>query len=94
MASINRLTLLSAARITPNQGVEPPLPEEPQQAPHQESIMQHEVRLARVQSHFVQALCTCGWVSAARRAESLAAQEGRDHSILYDGAFNEDVPDH
>ena len=56
--------------------------------------MQHEVRLARVQSHFVQALCTCGWVSAARRAESLAAQEGRDHSILYDGAFNEDVPDH
>ena len=53
--------------------------------------MQHEVRLTRVQQHFVQATCTCGWVSAARRAESLAAEEGRDHAILYDGAFSEEI---
>ncbi len=67
------------------------MPEEPQPAPAQESIMQHEVHLARVQQYFVQASCTCGWVSAARRAESLAAEEGRDHAILYDGAFSEEI---
>ena len=67
------------------------MPEDPQQAPPQDSIMQHEVRLVRVQQHFVQAACSCGWVSAARRSESLAAEEGRDHAILYDGAFSAEV---
>lgn len=62
--------------------------ENPQSAPLQDSIMQHEVRLTRVQHHFVQAVCSCGWLSAARRAESLASEEGRDHAILYEGAFS------
>lgn len=53
--------------------------------------MQHEVSLRRVQQHFVQAACSCGWVSAARRSESLAAEEGRDHAILYDGAFSAEI---
>lgn len=60
-------------------------------APPQETMMQHEVRLRRVQQHFVQAVCSCGWVSAARRSESLAAEEGRDHAILYDGAFSAEI---
>ena len=58
-----------------------------QQAPPQETIMHHEVRLKRVQQHFVQSTCSCGWLSAARRSEPLASEEGRDHAILYDGAF-------
>lgn len=62
-----------------------------QSAPPQETMMQHEVCLRRVQQHFVQAVCSCGWVSAARRAESLAAEEGRDHAILYDGAFSAEI---
>ena len=49
--------------------------------------MHHEVRLKRVQQHFVQSTCSCGWLSAARRSEPLASEEGRDHAILYDGAF-------
>ena len=53
--------------------------------------MQHEVCLRRVQTYFVQAVCSCGWVSAARRSESLAADEGRDHAILYDGAFSAEI---
>ena len=65
--------------------------EERQSAPPQETMMQHEVCLRRVQRYFVQATCTCGWVSAARRSESLAAEEGRDHAILYDGAFSADI---
>ncbi len=60
-------------------------------APPQETIMQHEVCLRRVQQHFVQAVCSCGWLSAARRSESLAADEGRDHAILYGGAFREEI---
>ena len=62
-----------------------------QSAPPQETMMQHEVCLRCVQQHFVQAVCSCGWVSAARRAESLAAEEGRDHAILYDGAFSAEI---
>lgn len=62
----------------------------PSAAP-QETMMQHEVCLRRVQQHFVQAVCSCRWVSAARRSESLAADEGRDHAILYDGAFSEEI---
>lgn len=65
--------------------------QERQSAPPQETMMQHEVCLRRVQQHFVQAVCSCGWVSAARRAESLAADEGRDHAILYDGAFSAEI---
>lgn len=53
--------------------------------------MQHEVRLRRVQRHFVQAMCSCGWLSAARHSEALAAEEGKDHAILYDGAFSGDI---
>jgi hypothetical protein len=53
--------------------------------------MQHEVHLRRVQQHFIQAGCSCGWLSAARRSESLAAEEGRDHAILYDGAFSAEI---
>lgn len=53
--------------------------------------MQHEVTITRVQQHFIQAICTCGWVSAARRSEALAADEGRDHAILYDGGFNSTI---
>lgn len=66
--------------------------EDQQQAPPQETMMQHEVRLERVQQHFIQAMCSCGWLSAARRSESLAAEEGRDHAILYDGGFSADIP--
>ena len=65
--------------------------EERRSAPLQETMMQHEVSLRRVQRHFVQARCSCGWVSAARRSESLAAEEGRDHAILYDGAFSAEI---
>lgn len=65
--------------------------QERRSAPPQETMMQHEVRLRRVQRHFVQAVCSCGWLSAARRSESLAAEEGRDHAILFDGAFSEDI---
>ncbi len=65
--------------------------EERQSAPLQETMMQHEVNLRRVQQHFVQAACSCGWISAARRSESLAAEEGRDHAILYDGAFSAEI---
>lgn len=65
--------------------------EERKSASLQETMMQHEVRLRRVQQHFVQAMCTCGWLSAARRSEALAAEEGRDHAILYDGAFSGDI---
>lgn len=65
--------------------------QERQSAPPQETMMQHEVCLRRVQQHFVQAVCSCGWVSAARRAESLAADEGRDHAILYEGAFSAEI---
>ena len=65
--------------------------EERRSAPLQETMMQHEVSLRRVQRHFVQATCSCGWVSAARRSESLAAEEGRDHAILYDGAFSAEI---
>jgi hypothetical protein len=54
-------------------------------------MMQHEVHLRRVQQHFIQAACSCGWLSAARRSESLAAEEGRDHAILYDGAFSAEI---
>ena len=53
--------------------------------------MQHEVRLRGVQRYFVQAVCSCGWLSAARRSQALAAEEGRDHAILYDGAFSADI---
>lgn len=63
------------------------LPSAPAEAP----IMQHEVTMTRVQQHFIQSVCTCGWVSAARRSESLAAEEGRDHAILYDGGFNSTI---
>lgn len=65
--------------------------EERQSASPQDTMMQHEVSLRRVQQHFVQAACSCGWVSAARRSESLAAEEGRDHAILYDGAFSAEI---
>lgn len=65
--------------------------QERQSAPPQETMMQHEVCLRRVQQHFVQAVCSCGWISAARRAESLAADEGRDHAILYEGAFSAEI---
>ncbi len=54
-------------------------------------MMQHEVHLRPVQQHFIQAGCSCGWLSAARRSESLAAEEGRDHAILYDGAFSAEI---
>lgn len=64
--------------------------EQRQSAPPQETMM-HEVGLRRVQQHFVQAVCSCGWLSAARRSESLAADEGRDHAILYNGAFSEEI---
>lgn len=67
--------------------------EERQSAPPQETMMQHEVCLRRVQQHFVQAVCSCGWLSAARLSESLAAEEGRDHAILYNGAFSEEILD-
>jgi hypothetical protein len=62
-----------------------------QSAPTQETMMQHEVCLRRIQQHFVQAVCSCGWVAAARRSESLAAEEGRDHAILYNGAFSGEI---
>lgn len=55
------------------------------------TMMQHEVRLRGVQRYFVQAVCSCGWLSAARRSQALAAEEGRDHAILYDGAFSADI---
>jgi hypothetical protein len=67
------------------------MPREHRLAPGQETMMQHEVHLKRVQRHFVQATCTCGWVSSARHSESLAAEEGRDHAILYDGAFSAEL---
>jgi len=54
-------------------------------------MMQHEVCLRRIQQHFVQAVCSCGWLAAARRSESLAAEEGRDHAILYNGAFSGEI---
>lgn len=59
-----------------------------QQALPQDTIMHHEVQLRRVQQHFVQSICSCGWLGAARRSDRLAADEGRDHAILYDGAFS------
>lgn len=65
--------------------------EEQRSAPLQDTMMQHEVRLRRVQRHFVQAMCSCGWLSAARHSEALAAEEGKDHAILYDGAFSGDI---
>jgi len=65
--------------------------ENQQQVSPQETMMQHEVHLRRVQQHFIQAACSCGWLSAARRSESLAAEEGRDHAILYDGAFSAEI---
>lgn len=67
--------------------------EDVQSALPEGSIMQHEVTITRVQQHFIQAICTCGWVSAARRSEALAADEGRDHAILYDGGFNSTIVD-
>ena len=69
------------------------MPEEAQSAPPQASIMQHEVHLRRIQQHFVQAVCSCGWMSAARRSEGLAAEEGRDHAILFDGGFTAQIFD-
>lgn len=65
--------------------------ENQQQLSPQGTMMQHEVHLRRVQQHFIQASCSCGWLSAARRSESLAAEEGRDHAILYDGAFSAEI---
>lgn len=53
--------------------------------------MQHEVHMTLIQQHFIQAVCSCGWVSAARRSEGLAAEEGRDHAILYDGGFTSQI---
>lgn len=67
------------------------VPEEAQSAPSQETIMQHEVHMTLIQQHFIQAVCSCGWVSAARRSEGLAAEEGRDHAILYDGGFTSQI---
>ncbi len=42
----------------------------------------HEVSI--VDFHrFTQAVCSCGWVSAARRARNTARTEGHDHALLY-----------
>lgn len=67
------------------------MPKDHQVAVGQGTMMQHEVYLKRVQRRFVQATCSCGWVSSARHCESLAAEEGRDHAILYDGAFSAEI---
>ena len=52
-----------------------------------DTMMHHEVQVRRVQRHFLQSVCSCGWLGAARRSSSLAAEEGQDHAILFDGAF-------
>ena len=63
----------------------------PQRALPQDTMMHHEVQMKCVQQHFIQSTCSCGWLSAARMSESIAAEEGRDHAILYDGAFSSNL---
>ena len=58
-----------------------------QQPLPRDTMMHHEVHVRYVQRHFLQSVCSCGWLGAARRSPSLAAEEGQDHAILFDGAF-------
>ncbi len=46
---------------------------------------QHEIRLLERPGGFLQAVCSCGWLGAARSSRVLARQEARDHALLYAG---------
>ena len=67
-----------------HQDQEQPLP--------RDTMMHHEVHVRHVQRHFLQAVCSCGWLGAARQSPSLAAEEGQDHAILFDGEFTGILP--
>jgi hypothetical protein len=58
-----------------------------QQPLPRDTMMHHEVQVRRVQRHFLQSVCSCGWIVAARRFPSLATEEGQDHAIPFGGAF-------
>ena len=58
-----------------------------QQPLPRDTMMHHEVHVRHVQRHFLQSVCSCGWLGAARRSPTLATEEGQDHAILFNGAF-------
>ncbi|MCH9679639.1 MAG: hypothetical protein GKR84_05820 [Candidatus Nanopelagicales bacterium] len=68
------------------EGTRKPVHQDQDQPVPRDTMMHHEVQVRRVQRHFLQSVCSCGWLSAARRSSSLAVEEGQDHAILFDGA--------
>ena len=78
---------MSDVRSTAEAGAVLPEQATPLRPSHQSTTgsaptVQHEVRL--VDHHrFAQAVCTCGWFGAGRRARATARDEARDHALLY-----------
>ena len=74
------------------EGIGKPVRLDQEQPLPSDTMMHHEVHVRHVQRHFLQSVCSCGWLGAARRSRSLAAEEGQDHAILFDGEFTGILP--